>query len=110
MLAKYELTIEEELVEQAELIYTNLGIDLASAIQMFLVKSIREQGIPFNLNLNSQYQAFEAAQAVIELSEYAEKTNISNMSLDEINRIIAETRKEAKERRACKEERGVVEK
>lgn len=50
MLAKYELTIEEELVEQAELIYTNLGIDLASAIHMFLVKSIREQGIPFNLD------------------------------------------------------------
>lgn len=50
MLKKYEIELEEEIVEKASEIYNELGIDLAIAIRMFLVKSIRVDGIPFDLD------------------------------------------------------------
>lgn len=50
MLKKYEIELEEEIVEKASEIYNELGIDLAVAIRMFLVKSIRVDGIPFDLD------------------------------------------------------------
>ena len=111
MIAKYEITLDNRIVEQAEKIYNHLGIDLAAAIMMFLVKTIRVQGLPFDLTLNSNepYQAFEAARAAIEISKHAEKKGISDMPLEEINRIIAETRKEAKARRARQVQQSTVE-
>lgn len=50
MLKKYEIELEEEIVEKASEIYNELGIDLAIAIRMFLVRSIRVDGIPFDLD------------------------------------------------------------
>ena len=102
MIAKYEITLDNRIVEQAEKIYNHLGIDLAAAIRMFLVRTIRVQGIPFDLTLKSDdhEQLFDAARAVLEAGKHAEKTGIADMSLDEINRIIAKTRKEVKKRHA----------
>ena len=49
MLQKYEFEIEGEIVDQAKEIYDELGLDLNTAIRMFLVRSIRVDGIPFDL-------------------------------------------------------------
>ena len=50
MLQKYEFDIEDEIVDQAKEIYDELGLDLNTAIRMFLVRSIRVDGIPFDLD------------------------------------------------------------
>lgn len=50
MLQKYEFEIEGEIVDQAKEIYDELGLDLNTAIRMFLVRSIRVDGIPFDLD------------------------------------------------------------
>lgn len=99
-MAKYEIAIDEEIIEKARKIYSDLGIELSTAIRMFLIKTIKEQGIPFDLTLRTEYKAYEAARAAIKISEHAERIGIADMSLEEINWIIAETRKAVKERRA----------
>ena len=43
---------DKEIKEEAEKIYASLGLNMSTAINMFLRASIRESGIPFDLKLN----------------------------------------------------------
>lgn len=43
---------DKEIKEAAEKIYSSLGLNMTTAINMFLRASIRESGIPFDLKLN----------------------------------------------------------
>ena len=43
---------EKEIKDQAEKIYSELGLTMTAAINLFLRASIRQSGIPFNLTLN----------------------------------------------------------
>lgn len=41
------LTIDDELKNKAEDLFYNLGLNLETAISMFLTKAVNEGGIPF---------------------------------------------------------------
>ena len=43
---------DKEIKESAEKIYSSLGLNMTTAINMFLRASIRESGIPFELKLD----------------------------------------------------------
>lgn len=43
---------DKEVKEQAELIFNELGLNMTTAINMFLKTAIRERGIPFSLKLD----------------------------------------------------------
>lgn len=43
---------DKEIKEAAEKIYSSLGLNMTTAINMFLRASIRESGIPFDLKLD----------------------------------------------------------
>ena len=43
---------DKEIKEAAEKIYSSLGLNMTTAINMFLRASIRESGIPFELKLD----------------------------------------------------------
>ncbi len=43
---------DKEVKEAAEKIYYSLGLNMTTAINMFLRASIRESGIPFDLKMN----------------------------------------------------------
>lgn len=45
--AIYQVRMDEEIKEQVEVLYRNLGTTFAEAIRIFAVQSIREQGLPF---------------------------------------------------------------
>jgi len=47
--------------EQAEQIFNELGLNMTTAINMFLRTTIREQGIPFELKLNVPNETTEEA-------------------------------------------------
>ena len=98
MLAKYQFVTDEELIDKATEIYSNIGLTLEEAIRLFLIKSIEEQGLPFGLTVKSEYKAYEAVRAAMRISEHARKIGIANMSLEEINAEIAAARKERRER------------
>ncbi len=88
-----QIRIDEELKVEAAALYDALGIDLPTAIRMFLKRSVMVGGIPFSMTLPaSEYKATRAFRAMQELSEAAKTAGISDMTLDEINEEINEVR------------------
>jgi len=45
--AVYQVRMDEDIKNQVEQLYKNLGTSFAEAIRIFAVQSIREQGMPF---------------------------------------------------------------
>ena len=85
-----QLRIDEKLKAEVTDIYEELGLDLPTAIRMFLKRSVQERGIPFSMKLPDSPTAEEAIQAMRTMSISAEENGISDMSLDEINKEIQE--------------------
>ena len=46
------IRVDSEIKDTAKQIFAELGLDLTTAVNIFLRQSIREHGIPFNLRLN----------------------------------------------------------
>ena len=46
------IRMDKEVKEQAEKIFSELGMNMTTAINMFLRSTIREHGIPFSLKLD----------------------------------------------------------
>ncbi len=89
-----QFRIDDDLKAEATAIYDKLGIDLSTAMRMFLKRSVLENGIPFPMTLDKEQNT--AMQAVKELNEQAIKNGVSDMTLDEINAEISAYRKERK--------------
>ena len=82
-------------------VYDELGIDLPTAIRMFLKRSVVVNGVPFSMTLPKQeYRAERAIRAVQSLSEAAQQNGTADMSLDEINAEIAASRADRASRNA----------
>ena len=81
-----QVRVDDELKDQATAVYDALGIDLSTAVRMFLKRSIMVNGVPFNMTLpNSAFKAERAAKALLELSNAAAENGTSEMTLEEIN-------------------------
>ena len=52
---------DKEIKEQAEQIFSDLGLNMTTAVNMFLRSTIRENGIPFDLKLEVPNEATAAA-------------------------------------------------
>ena len=71
-----------------------LGMSVSTAVNLFIRKSIREQAIPFRLDLQSSRSIMdEARQAVEEMRASSVKRGLSTMTLEEINEEIRKVRK-----------------
>lgn len=88
-----QVRIDDELKNQATAVYDALGIDLSTAVRMFLKRSVMVNGVPFSMTLpKSDYKAERAARALQGLSNAAMENGTSEMSLEEINAEIAVVR------------------
>lgn len=67
---------DKEIKEQAEKIYSELGLNMTTAINLFLRASIRKNGIPFDLNLNEPNR--ETALAIEEGRRIANDSDIES--------------------------------
>lgn len=91
-----QLRIDEKLKTEATNIYERLGLDLSTAIRIFLTRSVEEKGIPFSMKIKPEsYKAEDAVRAMREMSSIAEARGIADMTLDEINAEINAARNEA---------------
>ena len=97
-----QVRVDEGLRAQAAAIYEELGIDLQTAVRIFLKRSVTENGLPFEMTLKNYRETVinEGIRAVQSMRESAEKAGISDLSLDDINAEIAAVRKERSERTA----------
>ena len=67
-----QVRVDDDLRAKAAAVYDELGIDLPTAIRMFLKRSVMENGVPFSMTLPKQeYRAERAIRAVQSLSEAA---------------------------------------
>lgn len=91
----FQMRLDDQLKGEAAAIYEKLGLDLPTAIRMFLKRSVLDNGIPFSVTLpKSEYRAEHAVEAMRQMSEAARRSGISELSLAEINAEIAAARRE----------------
>ncbi|MDD6305685.1 MAG: type II toxin-antitoxin system RelB/DinJ family antitoxin [Clostridiales bacterium] len=91
-----QLRIDDKLKAEATDIFEKLGLDLSTAIRIFLTRSVEERGIPFTMKLDTErYKAEAAIRAMREISKTAETNGIADMTLDEVNAEINAARNEA---------------
>lgn len=90
-----QFRIDDELKNDATVLYDRLGIDLSTAMRMFLKRSVAVNGIPFSMVLPKEdYSATKALGFMEALNKSAEYNGMNEMSLDDINSEIASYRKE----------------
>ena len=88
-----QVRVDDELRAKAAAVYEELGIDLPTAIRMFLKRSVVVNGVPFPMTLPKQEDSAERAlRAMQRLSNAAQQNGTVDMPLDEINAEIAASR------------------
>lgn len=96
-----QIRVDDELRAEAAAIYDELGLDLPTAIRIFLKRSVAVQGIPFSMMLQkADYRAEQALCAVQNISDTASINGTSGMSLEEINAEIQAVRNDRAVRKA----------
>ncbi|MBO7409719.1 MAG: type II toxin-antitoxin system RelB/DinJ family antitoxin [Candidatus Methanomethylophilaceae archaeon] len=85
--------MDDELKFNFERTCESFGISMTAAINMFAIAVVNEQCIPFQIRAkpitrDDAWRAFEEASAV------ARANNPNGMTLDEINKLIAQVRAE----------------
>lgn len=74
---------DKTIKEQADQIYSELGLSMSAAINMFLRATIRTNGIPFSLTLNEPNQT--TIEAIEEGRRIARDPNVKGYhSIDEL--------------------------
>ena len=87
-----QVRVDEQLKEDVTNIYEELGMDLPTAIRIFLKRSVQEKGIPFSMKLTDIKHGNKAVSAMQRMSQAAEENGIADMSLEEINEEIQAVR------------------
>lgn len=102
-----QFRVDDELKAQASAVCENLGIDLPTALRIFMKRTVIANGIPFSMTLpKSDYKAERAIRAMHSLGAAAEKNGTANMTLEEINAEIAAARADMDARKKAEAQGG----
>ena len=96
-MAVLQIRVDEELKNQANAVDNEIGIDLSTAIRMFIKKSVLEGGIPFDTKIDQS--TLRTILSVDKMRTISENNGNSEMSLDEINEQIRLARKGRKSKK-----------
>ncbi len=99
-----QVRVDTALKEQAAKIFEDLGIDLSTAIRMFLKRSVLDNGIPFSMTrpkTHCDYSENRGLKAMRKLQKHAEENGLSDMTLEEINAEIDAVRRGEREVVRC---------
>ena len=58
------IRMDENLKKQADVLFSELGMNMTTAFTIFTKQAIREQGIPFNIELSPSAQSLAALEEV----------------------------------------------
>ncbi|MFI3202616.1 MAG: type II toxin-antitoxin system RelB/DinJ family antitoxin [Eubacteriales bacterium] len=81
------IRVEDEVKRKAVAIFSDLGIDMTTAVNMFLRQTIRHNGLPFDVKLDSPNEdTLDAIREVEEMkknpSQYKSYTDVGVMMED----------------------------
>ena len=100
-----QVRVDTALKEQAAKIFEELGMDLSTAIRMFLKRSVLDEGIPFRMTRQRpgyyEFGANRGLWALQQLNEASERNGLSDMTLEEINAEIDAVRRGEHEEVLC---------
>lgn len=91
-MAVLQVRIDDDLKWQSNEILEEIGLDLSTAIRMFLKKVIMTRSIPFDTTINEDSLKFR--MAIRKMQKISEENGNCNMTLDEINEEIRLAREE----------------
>lgn len=83
-----QLRVDEQLKEEVTEIYEQLGLDLPTAIRMFLKKSVSSRGLPFDATLTKRRSEHQEALDVLKEQALV----LSEMTAEEIAEEIKKAR------------------
>jgi DNA-damage-inducible protein J len=86
--ATLQIRVENNLKEQAMALFDRLGLDLPTAIRIFLKKSVSENGVPFEIKEKPRVSA-SGLNALYALNDEAVKNGKAGMTEEEIEAEIA---------------------
>lgn len=73
-MATLQVRVEDSLKNDAISIFNNLGIDISTAIKIFLKRVVICNGLPFRMTLpREMYSAERGYRALLEIGEESEK-------------------------------------
>lgn len=87
-----QIRIDESIKERSDFVLKSVGLDLSTAIRMFLIKVIQSGGLPFQ-PVEEQLNDKNFANTIAEMQKKAKEAGLDKLTLDDINKIINETRK-----------------
>lgn len=90
-----QIRVDNDLKEEAVAIYERIGLDLSTAIRLFLKKTVQVQTLPFDVRMDPE-AADRVAAAIKRMNDISKANGSDKLTLEEINEIIAETRKATK--------------
>ena len=83
--------LDAELKKSAQELFADLGMDLTTAITLFLKQSVREQRIPFEIRrTQSNAQTLAALAEYEEMKQNPEKYNRYNTFQDAFDEVFAD--------------------
>ena len=88
-----QFRIDEKTKVEATRILNYLGLDLSIAMRLFLNRVVEENGLPLSMTVKTSPEPTLISRYAAELLQKSEPAT-EEISLDEINRIIAESRVE----------------
>ena len=89
MQTKININTDVTTKKEAEELFSQLGINMTTAINMFLHRAILERGLPFDVSLNVPNA--ETRAAIVEARKLAHDTNAkSYKNLDELKAALEE--------------------
>ncbi len=82
--------IDENIKREAEALFSRIGLNMSSAINVFFRQAIREQAIPFALKPYDDYYTGERLERVLHSIGQAERGEIIQKSLAELEAMADE--------------------
>ena len=99
-MAVLQVRVDDDLKNQAAELLEKEGLDLSTAVRMFLKKVILHNGFPFDKGIDES--TLKALIALRIIQNHSEEIGISDMTLDEINEEIRLAREERRKRKEVK--------
>ena len=91
-MAIVQAQVDIEVKNEASQLFDDLGLDMSTAINIFLKKCLQEGGIPFEIKINKTFHNNKCLKALVAIQRQAKENGLSDMTLDEINAEIAAAR------------------
>ena len=87
MTTNLNIRMDKEIKDQADKIFQELGLNMTTAINIFLRTAIREKGIPFTLKLDNPNE--ETKKAFIEGDNMINDSNVKGYtSIDDLKKSL----------------------